>query len=107
MMQTLQGRRWHHEEFAERQAHAARLARRIDRGLSRSFVQIVNKYGRNRETELMARYLITNNPLGSVSAAPIGLSLYSHGRLPLGGVRVKQIQSLRKIIAKAMELGGE
>ena len=77
------------------------------RALSESFVEIVNKYGRNRETELMARFMLVANPLGAFAAAPIGLSLRLHGRLPLGGSRVRQIDSLRKIVAKAQELGGE
>ena len=75
--------------------------------LSRSFVETVNRYGRNHETELMARYILATNPLGGLSAAPVGLALYSRGRLPLGGGRVRDIKGLRKIVAKAMELGGE
>jgi len=77
------------------------------RALSVAFVEIVNKYGRNRETELMARFMLTADPLGVFSAAPVGLSLMTHGRLPLGGSRVRQIEGLRKIVAKAQELGGE
>jgi len=77
------------------------------RALSEAFVAIVNKHGRNRETELMARFMLAADPLGAFSAAPIGWSLRSHGRLPLGGSRVREIESLRKIVAKAQELGGE
>ena len=75
--------------------------------LSRAFVDIVNKYGRNRETELMVRYMLATNPLGAISSAPVGLNLRTHGRLPLGGSRVRDIAGLRKIVAKAQELGGE
>ena len=39
------------------------------RALSVAFVEIVNKYGRNRETELMARFMLTADPLGVFSAA--------------------------------------
>jgi heterodisulfide reductase subunit C len=77
------------------------------RALSEAFVEIVNKYGRNRETELMARFLLAANPLGAFAAAPIGLGLRLHGRLPLGGSKVRRIDSLRKIVAKAQQLGGE
>ncbi len=77
------------------------------RALSEAFVAIVNRCGRNRETELMARYMLTADPLGAFAAAPIGWSLRAHGRLPLKGSRVREIESLRKIVAKAQELGGE
>jgi len=75
--------------------------------LSRIFVELVNKNGRNHETTLMVRFMLAANPLGAVSAAPIGLSLYTHGRLPLFGRKVRDVQGLRKIVAKAQELGGE
>jgi heterodisulfide reductase subunit C len=77
------------------------------RALSRLFVEIVNKYGRNRETELMTRFMLATNPLASIAAAPLALSLRTHGRLPLGGSKVRDIDGLRKIVAKAQELGGE
>jgi quinone-modifying oxidoreductase, subunit QmoC len=85
------------------QRHRSRHAR----ALSEAFFNIVNKYGRNRETELMVRFMLAVNPLGAVSAAPVGLSLFTRGRLPLGGGKVRDIDGLRKIVAKAQELGGE
>ena len=75
--------------------------------LSRKFVDIVNANGRNNETSLMTRYMLATNPFGAFKAAPIGMSLFSHGRLPLTGQKVKDIVNLRKIIAKAEELAGE
>ena len=69
------------------------------RALSKAFVDIVNRNGRNQETELMVRFMLTANPLGAISAAPIGLSLYTHGRLPLTGKRIQDINGLRKIVA--------
>lgn len=78
------------------------------RALSEAFVHIVNKYGRNRETELMARFMLSTNPLGAIAAAPIGMSLFSHGRLPLvNGEKIRDIEGLRKIVAAAQKLGGE
>jgi hypothetical protein len=55
----------------------------------------------------MIRFVLATNPLGALSLAPIGLSLFTHGRLPLTGKRVRGIKDLRKIVAKAQELGGE
>jgi heterodisulfide reductase subunit C len=77
------------------------------RALSESFVAVVNHYGRNHETELMARFMLAANPQGMFSAAPIGFGLFTRGRLPLGGERVRDIEGLRKIVAKAQQLGGE
>lgn len=77
------------------------------RALSEAFVDVVNKYGRNHETELMVRYTLASNPLGGLASAPIVWALLSRGRLPLGGDRVRGLEGLRRIVAKANELGGE
>ena len=77
------------------------------RALSKYFVEVVNRNGRNHETELMIKFMLATNPLGGFSAAPIGLSLITRGRLPLSGHRIRGIEGLRKIVRKAQELGGE
>ena len=77
------------------------------RALAEYFVQIVNKYGRNHETELMVRYMLATDPLGALPAMPIAVNLVTRGRLPLTGQRVRDIEGLRRIIGKAQELGGE
>ncbi len=74
--------------------------------LSRAFFEIVNKKGRNHETSLMFKVVMGTDPLGGVSLAPVGWGLVSHSRLPLLGKRVRDIEGLRKIVAKAQELGG-
>jgi len=75
--------------------------------MSRSFVDIVNRKGRNHETSLMVKILLGTNPLGAISLAPVGIGLFTHHRLPLFGKGVRDIAGLRKIVAKAQELGGE
>ena len=75
--------------------------------LSRAFVAIVNRLGRNHETALMSRFMLAARPGAMLSAAPIGFKLWVRGRLPLGGERVRDIENLRKIVAKAQDLGGE
>ncbi len=77
------------------------------RALSEYFVKIVNSYGRNRETELMARFMLATNPMGALPAGPIALGLFTRGRLPVTGKRIRDIEGLRKIVRKAQELGGE
>ncbi len=80
---------------------------RQSRTLSEYFVDIVNRYGRNHETELMMKYMLTTHPMGALPATPIALQLYAHGRLPVSGHRIRGIEGLRKIVRKAQELGGE
>ncbi len=75
--------------------------------MSKAFVDIVNKKGRNHETSLMIKIALGTNPLSALSLAPIGLGLYTRKRLPLFGKSVRDIKGLRKIVAKANELGGE
>ena len=39
------------------------------RALSKAFVEIVNKYGRNRETALMVKFMLATDPLGDCGRA--------------------------------------
>lgn len=73
--------------------------------LSKNFVRMVNRYGRNHETELMTRYILTAEPLNALSFVPQGWRLFSNGRLPLLPHRIKNIEQLRKILRKVDELG--
>lgn len=77
------------------------------RALSKHFFEIVNKNGRNHETSLMIKFMLATHPFGAFSYAPLGISLFTHGRLPLTGKCVENIKAIRKIVAKAQELGGE
>ncbi|MBU8922767.1 MAG: 4Fe-4S dicluster domain-containing protein [Bacteroidales bacterium] len=74
--------------------------------LSRNFVKMVNKYGRNHETELMTRYIIEADLLNAFNFAPIGLKLFSNGRLPILPHKMKNVDQLRKIIRKVDEMEG-
>jgi len=74
--------------------------------LSREFVKVVGKYGRNHEISLMARFLMRTRPFTAFREMPIGMTLLRQGRLPLAGHHIRDIESLRRIMAKAEELGG-
>lgn len=74
--------------------------------LSREFVKVVGKYGRNHEISLMARFLMRTRPFTAFREMPIGMTLMRQGRLPLAGHHIRDIESLRRIMAKAEELGG-
>ena len=70
-----------------------------------SFVKMVDKYGRNHETELMTRYIIEAELFNAFKFVPQGWALFSNGRLPLLPHKMKNIDQLRKILKKVDELG--
>ncbi len=43
----------------------------------------VRRHGRNYEPELLLRYFFSTNPLSLVGQAPLGLTMWRHGRLSL------------------------
>ena len=73
--------------------------------LSSIFADLVNKYGRNHETELMTRYILKAEPFGFVHFIPQGWKLFVNKRLPLMPHRIKNINQLRRILRKVDELG--
>ena len=73
--------------------------------LSKTFMAMVNKYGRNHETELMTRYILAAEPFNAFNFVPQGWRLFSNGRLPVMPHKIKNIGQLRKILKKVDELG--
>jgi len=72
--------------------------------LSQLFVKIVNRTGRNDEIELATRFFLHRAPWRLFKMMPLGIRLWRAGRLPLKPQRVKGIEGLRLIIAKAEEM---
>jgi len=73
--------------------------------LSQTFVSMVNKYGRNHETELMVRYILKAEFFNALKFVTQGWNLLSNGRLPFKPHRIKHINEIRKILKKVDELG--
>jgi heterodisulfide reductase subunit C len=73
--------------------------------LSKNFVKMVNKYGRNHETELMTRYILQAELFNALHFVPQGMRLFMNGRLPVMPHKIKNLDQLRKIIDKVEELG--
>jgi heterodisulfide reductase subunit C len=71
------------------------------RALSEEFVRVVGRYGRNQETELLARYLLRVAPWRLPGLLPLGLRLLRRGRLPWRRHRVRDLAGLRRIIERA------
>jgi len=65
--------------------------------LSRIFVSLVDRYGRNPEPMLLARFLAQANPLGLFRLFPLGLRFFSHRRSQLRPSKIKGLVQLRKI----------
>ena len=71
--------------------------------LSTTFLDIVNRYGRGFEAELLARLYLRTNPLKLLDLAPLGLKLLRHGRLPLRPERIKAAQDLAMMLQYVQE----
>lgn len=74
--------------------------------LSRSFANLVNRYGRNSEVRLMAAYFLRADFWGWISKLPIAMKLLAKGRLPLGVKKIKGIRQVRKLIKAAETMQG-
>jgi heterodisulfide reductase subunit C len=72
--------------------------------LSRNFVRLVNRYGRNQEIRLVLKYYLRRNPLELFRLFPLGWSLWRRGRVSLWPGRIRNIAALRQIQAAAREL---
>lgn len=82
-----------------------RLGDKATATLASSFVSTVSKSGRNNEMALLLRYYMRTNPLASLKMAPLGLKLFTRGRMGLRGKGVKHAQEFQAVMAKARELG--
>ncbi len=73
-------------------------------GFSESFMGFVENYGRSFELGLASRYLLEHHPLDLPKMAPMGLGMLKRSRMSLAPKRIKQIDSLKAILAKAKEM---
>jgi heterodisulfide reductase subunit C len=73
--------------------------------LAKNFVKMVNKYGRNHETELIVRYILEAELFNSFHFIPQGWKLLTNGRLPMRPHKMRNIDQLRTILDKVNELG--
>ena len=63
--------------------------------LSKTFVDIVDKYGRNAEFALMSRFLAKTNPLGMLKSIPMGVRMFLRGRLKVFPSKIKGMKQLQ------------
>ena len=74
---------------------------------SGTFIDFVESYGRSFEAGLATRYHLSHHPLDMVKMAPMAIGMLRRGRMDLTPNRIKGIDQLKAILAKAKELGGE
>jgi len=77
--------------------------------LSKSFVALVNRYGRNNELLLLARYYLGRNPFALIRMLPLGYKLFRRGRVAVLPSKIRGVQVIRQILeaSKALELPRE
>lgn len=71
---------------------------------SQTFVDMVEEYGRSYEFGLATRHYLKHFPLRLPSMAPMGLGMLSKRRMTVAPKRIKGIDQLKAILARAKEL---
>jgi len=75
--------------------------------LARTFTGLLDRYGRSFEFGLASRYYLFNKPLSMLKMGPLGLSMFTRGRMSLVPSKIRQLDQLQNIIKRAREIGGE
>ncbi len=73
--------------------------------LAKTFTNLLDKYGRSFEFGLASRFYLFNKPLAMLKMGPMGLSMFTRGRMSLMPTKIKKLEQLHAIISKARELG--
>ena len=73
---------------------------------SSTFIGNVENYGRSFELGLATRFHLSHHPLDMPKMAPMALDMLRRGRIDLTPTRIKNLDQLKAILAKAKELGG-
>ena len=71
---------------------------------SKTFIGMVEEYGRSFELGLASRHYLKHFPLRLTSMAPMGMGMLSRKRMSLTPKRIKNIQQLKTILKRAKEL---
>ncbi len=71
---------------------------------SRTFVDMVEAYGRSYEFGLATRHYLKHYPLRLPGMAPMGLGMLSKKRMDITPRRIEGIEQLKTILARAKEL---
>jgi heterodisulfide reductase subunit C len=84
------------------------LAKHTDApALAKTFTNLLDKYGRSFELGLASRFYLFNKPLAMLKMGPLGMKMFTRGRMALVPTKIRRIDQLQAIIKKAKEIGGE
>jgi heterodisulfide reductase subunit C len=72
---------------------------------SETFIGNVENYGRSFELGLATRFHLSHHPLDMRKMAPMAIDMLRRGRIDLTPNRIKKLDQLKAILAKAKELG--
>ncbi len=71
---------------------------------SRTFINWVENYGRAFELGLMGQHMLRHNPFGVFKMASMGVGMVSKRRMEFAPTRIKGMDGLKKVLAKAKAL---
>lgn len=71
---------------------------------SKTFIGMVESFGRSYELGLATRHYLRHFPLRLPSMAPMGMGLLSRRRMTIRPARIKDIDQLHKILNRAKEI---
>jgi len=71
--------------------------------MARAFCRTVDRWGKNAECELLARYYLATNPFKALGQMILGIKMILKGRFPLYPHRIRGRKSLRKMIDAVQE----
>lgn len=92
------------ESLADRQGYKVRGT--STPAMYHSFVDSILSNGRVHEFGMMLKYFLKTNPLAALKMATVGLSLFTHKRMPLRPKRIKGKEDLSRMIQRFRENGG-
>lgn len=77
--------------------------------LSRNFVRLIYRYGRNHELLLLTLFYLRRDPLALFKLVPLGVAMYRKGRITLWPKRIRGLSAIRRMIdaARTLELPRE
>lgn len=77
--------------------------------LSRNFVRVVNRYGRNHEVLLLMLYYLRRKPWAMFRMLPLAFKMWRKGRISLFPAKIKGIRTIRQMLeaSRSLELPRE
>ena len=76
--------------------------------MAKTFTDFVDKYGRSYEAGLATGYhLLNRSRCSMMKMGPMGVQMFTRGRMAILPTKIRQIDQLQAIIRKAKELSAE